>query len=604
MLCITKIASMKTFITSFIAFFLAFGMISAQTVFINSPAELEGAYAFEAAAFGADINSDIWTGDAEFIDDGSGADASQGCGAAVNDLTDKIALIDRGSCEFGLKCLNAEEAGAIAAIVFNNQPGNGAIVMGAGVNGGSVTIPCVMLSYEDGQTIRAALEDGAVNISIGALVFANDLRLGSMDVVVAPTGTIPMSQIQGEGEFVVTPGAAPVNFGFNDAPGFNVSATIEHTVDGMTTEVYNEAGSSATLIESDSTAELVTLPPYDVFATGEGSYAINYTVNSDSTDATPSDNSFSVNFDLSSNIYSKAPIDPATGRPNTTIYRTVGGGGDVEFLSVFDVPYGEGFTIDTILCDVTTNGENLAGVLVEGFIYEWNDADEDGFFLQDEISLVGLSTFQFPDDATETTAELSMPVVDLVTFEPVGYIIPNNDAKYIIGVRYFGTELIFFGFNDNYDYNQYQQFLLANEAFTDGDYGYLLVTAWIDFLPDFENGLGLFEGLPGSALSQGITLKAPDSSVEVVGEDVFEMSIFPNPTTDVLTAQLNFKQDTDFAEYRITNVNGSVIFMNRDNEVFGEETATFNVKTLPAGQYFLTIRTEQGSQTTPFVVKH
>ena len=299
---------MKTFITSFIAFFLALGIISAQTVFINSPAELEGSYAFEAAAFGADLNSDIWTGDGEFIDDGSGASSSEGCGAAVNDLTGKIALIDRGSCEFGLKCLNAENAGAIGAIVFNNQPGNGAIVMGGGADGGSVTIPCVMLSYEDGQTIRAALEDGAVNISIGALVFPNDLRLGSMDVVVAPTGTIPLSQIQAEGDFVVTPGAAPVNFGSNDSPGFNVAATIEHTVGGSTTEVYSESGSSATVIDSDSTAELVTLPPYDVFATGEGSYAINYTVTSDSTDATPSDNSFTVNFDVSSNIYSKAPL--------------------------------------------------------------------------------------------------------------------------------------------------------------------------------------------------------------------------------------------------------------------------------------------------------
>jgi hypothetical protein len=334
---------MKTFTTTLMAFLFMVGMASAQTVFVNSPASLEGAYAFDAAAFGADINSDIWTGDAEFIDDGTGADASQGCNPAVNDLTGKIALIDRGSCEFGIKCLNAENAGAIAAIVFNNQPGNGSIVMGAGANGGSVTIPCVMLSYEDGQAIRAILENEAVNISIGALVFENDLRLGSMDVVVAPAGTYPSSQILGLGDFVVSPGAAPVNFGSLEAPGFTVDATITHTpVGGMATEVYSESGTNADVIPSDSTAAIVALPEFDVFNTGEGTYVIDYSVSNESEEATPSDNSFSVRFDVSENVYSKASLDDATGRPNTTIYRTIGGGGDVEFLSVIDIPYGGG----------------------------------------------------------------------------------------------------------------------------------------------------------------------------------------------------------------------------------------------------------------------
>ena len=596
---------MKTFTTSLLAFFLALGVASAQTVYINSPAEIEGSYSFEAAAFGGDINSDIWTADAEFADDGTGATSSQACNALVNDLTDKIALIDRGTCEFGTKCLNAENAGAIAAIVFNNEPGGGAISMGAGVEGGSVTIPCVMVSYEDGQTIRAALENGPVNISIGALAFPNDLRLGSMDVVVAPAGMYPSSQMDAAGDFVVNPGATAVNFGTNDAPGFNVQATIEHTpVGGSATEVYNESGSSATAILSDSTSELVILPAFDAFDTGEGTYNISYTISSDSTDATPSDNSFDVNFTITDRTYSKAGLDMATGRPNTTIYRTIGGGGDVEFLSVFNIPYGEGFILDSVLFDVLTDGETLADVAVEGYVYEWVDTDGDGSMLNEEVTLAGFATYTFPSDYDDTAGEVTLPITNLVTFEDTGIEIPYDGVNYVIGARYFGTETIFFGFDDSYDYNQYQQFLLANETFSDHAYGYLVVTEWLDQVPDFEGGIGLFTDLPGSSVSTGFTLaEVVDGTEEVVGAEVFEMNIFPNPTTDLLTAKLTFKEATDFAEYRITNANGSVIFVSRDNDVMGEEQADFNVKQLAAGQYFLTIRTEQGIQTKPFTVK-
>lgn len=67
-------------------------------------------------------------------------------------------------------------AGAIAVIILNNQPGAGTIEMGDGGQGPQITIPVVMLSYEDGQAIRAALANGPVNISIGTIVVAPDDR--------------------------------------------------------------------------------------------------------------------------------------------------------------------------------------------------------------------------------------------------------------------------------------------------------------------------------------------------------------------------------------------------------------------------------------------
>ncbi|MFT4782223.1 MAG: extracellular elastinolytic metalloproteinase, partial [Pseudohongiellaceae bacterium] len=64
-----------------------------------------------------------------------------------------------GSCEFGVKVLAAENAGAIGAIVVNNEPG-AAIVMGPGAVGDSVSIPSIMLTQDIGEALITALING------------------------------------------------------------------------------------------------------------------------------------------------------------------------------------------------------------------------------------------------------------------------------------------------------------------------------------------------------------------------------------------------------------------------------------------------------------
>jgi subtilisin family serine protease len=66
-------------------------------------------------------------------------------------LTGKIALIERGTCEFGVKVLNAQNAGAIGALVYNSPAGGDALQsMGGGVVGDQVTIPSVFMRRSNG----------------------------------------------------------------------------------------------------------------------------------------------------------------------------------------------------------------------------------------------------------------------------------------------------------------------------------------------------------------------------------------------------------------------------------------------------------------------
>ena len=58
-------------------------------------------------------------GTAVLVDDGTAAD-SLGCGVLVNNaaISGNIAVVYRGTCEFGVKALNAQNAGAIGGQTF------------------------------------------------------------------------------------------------------------------------------------------------------------------------------------------------------------------------------------------------------------------------------------------------------------------------------------------------------------------------------------------------------------------------------------------------------------------------------------------------------
>lgn len=121
---------------------------------VNSPGSIAGDYTATPAGFGSPLSAIGLTAELEIVDDGTGTAGSQGCNALTGFTAGAIAVVDRGGCEFGLKGLNAQTAGAAAMIVVNNAPGNATIAMGAGANGGSVTIPAAMISNNSGNIIK------------------------------------------------------------------------------------------------------------------------------------------------------------------------------------------------------------------------------------------------------------------------------------------------------------------------------------------------------------------------------------------------------------------------------------------------------------------
>jgi subtilase family protein/PA domain-containing protein/putative metal-binding protein/peptidase inhibitor I9/type IX secretion system substrate protein/HYR domain-containing protein/polymorphic membrane protein len=119
-------------------------------------------YSTAGATFGqASFNV---TGDVVLVDDGN-APNSDACSAVQNNVSGKVALIDRGTCEFGFKALQAQNAGAVAVIIANNVAG-APPTMGGGIYGSQVTIPVLGISQADGNTIKTALNNVTVTATL------------------------------------------------------------------------------------------------------------------------------------------------------------------------------------------------------------------------------------------------------------------------------------------------------------------------------------------------------------------------------------------------------------------------------------------------------
>lgn len=84
----------------------------------------------------------------------------------VGSMTGKIGLVERGTCAFTIKVKNAQDAGASAVIIYNGTA-NGAVVGSMSGTDGTITIPSVLISNEEGEYIKSQLAvSTAVNVSL------------------------------------------------------------------------------------------------------------------------------------------------------------------------------------------------------------------------------------------------------------------------------------------------------------------------------------------------------------------------------------------------------------------------------------------------------
>ena len=138
-------------------------------------------------------------------------------------LDGKIALIERGDITFEEKVNRVAEAGAIAAVVFNNVPG---------LFGGTLRtdgeIPAVSISQEDGEDLLGLMEEGDVVAKVRVVVETRDTQ----NVVAQKQGTA------GDGKVVVLGGHYDT---VADTPGVNDNGSGIATMMAIVEEIADNS---------------------------------------------------------------------------------------------------------------------------------------------------------------------------------------------------------------------------------------------------------------------------------------------------------------------------------------------------------------------------
>ncbi len=124
---------------------------------VNQPPAIAQSFSAGTASFGPPLSSPGVTANVvQALDaaDGVGPSTTDGCSALSNPaaISGRIAFIDRGDCTFVEKVRNAQNAGAVGAVIANNVSNPLTVQMGG--SDPSITIPSLMVSQANGTTIR------------------------------------------------------------------------------------------------------------------------------------------------------------------------------------------------------------------------------------------------------------------------------------------------------------------------------------------------------------------------------------------------------------------------------------------------------------------
>ena len=121
---------------------------------VSTPASIADDYDAVLAGFGPAFPSN-GTGNKDIVEVNDGvAPNNDGCEPISTVLTGKIALIQRGKCNFTVKVKNAQLKGAVAVIVYQNLDDDAFTMAGDDT---SITIPSAMIFKIEGEAIAAAV---------------------------------------------------------------------------------------------------------------------------------------------------------------------------------------------------------------------------------------------------------------------------------------------------------------------------------------------------------------------------------------------------------------------------------------------------------------
>ncbi|MBD3638002.1 MAG: T9SS type A sorting domain-containing protein [Crocinitomicaceae bacterium] len=554
---------MKKFLL-FISLSLVATLGSAQVIFnVQAPSSNAGnynmSYAQASSGWGVPDMTDpanAITGQLCMASDGTSAD-SLVCNAVTNNVTGKIACLYRGSCEFGVKALNCQNAGAIGVIIINNVPG-APIQMGGGAQGTNVTIPVVMISDIDGATLKADMEAcNTTTAFIGSKTgyYGSDLGFYPEHILRPEQFGNVQALSQDASEFEVQLGGWVINYGAND----QTNVTLNAVVDNGSVLYDNTSTPEALILPGDSV--FVVLPTFSQASYPNGYYDITYTIASDSTDEFPNDNTLAADFLMSDSLYSYSRLDAGNGSPIAlNYYRASNSTATNSSCMAFRDPNASRIAINGMTFSATTLSANsLDGEFVQAFAYEWNDNFTD---LNDPNFAIS-NLVEITSGDYIYNADLQGDSIFISFDEPM---LLTDNQRYLFCITHYG-EFIFTGYDTEIDYNWNLETYLQPQFPGESDGSWFATGFGTDIVPAIS--LNVFPSAVG--------IDEEESDNEIVA--------YPNPANVVVNIPVG--ENYGAVTLTITDMQGRVV--STQNIQMASPILTVDISELSSGSYIFNI---------------
>ena len=575
-------------------------MANSQVVFSGvSPVSIQGNYDFAwADPAGGDWSCPDFLVPGTFVEDtlmivddgtpglnlqGNPLSAEACNGPLINDLTGKIAVIYRNTCEFGYKALQAQDAGAVAAIIINRE--DEIVQMGGGVEGLNVTIPCVFVTSLTGNQLVTEMSNGPVVVFLGSKVgaYANDIGANSGQALVSPYGGANSLQYDG-----FEPGIQVYNYGTNDQAAVSINAKI----DGPSGTIYDETVGPVAIVSGDTLAVFPgNTDAFPAWNEGignyeNGEYTLTYTMDLGGTDDSDFDNilssSFSITDGTTIGTLAVSPVD-ASGMPVANTYPS---NATTEYQGCVMIQEPNSSTMAVqgmyFIPHTDTSVNDLAGSEIFGNAYQWDDGWVDLDDPNYDFAAATTNAFNALNIVTFGThyPASNDDVDDVAYIEFVTPFLMVDNQRYLFCLQTFETATISFGYDNTINYD-------GNE----GIYRQPVAPVHID-------GQWYSGGWSGAS-APALSLKTFDpAEVGITDADILVGGAFPNPTTDAVTITVNA---TGGATLNVTDISGKIV-MNSLVDL-GTGSTKVNTSQLEAGVYVFTVIMENGKTAQFNLVK-
>jgi subtilisin family serine protease len=190
-------------------------------------------------------------------------------------FTGYAAVISRGTCEFGLKVLNAENAGAEFVVIYNHATGGDELInMGGGAVGHLVTIPSIFVGHTDGLGIVAwhATHGDAAILTYDAIAFQagnTPDRLASFSSRGPGVGNVLKPDITAPGVNILAQGYAPGttgedrHLGWGQASGTSMAAPHVTGAAALLRQIHPDWSNASIKSALMSTSKYLDVYDYD-----------------------------------------------------------------------------------------------------------------------------------------------------------------------------------------------------------------------------------------------------------------------------------------------------------------------------------------------------